>query len=1240
MDSIKNVLKIKRNYCFVVFCLLLAVFIQNENLKAQGYEYKYSNFTSENGLSNNSINCIYQDSYGFLWIGTNNGLNKYDGYVFTNYHSNPLDSTSLSNDFITYITEDNSGSLWIATYEGGLNRFDRYNQSFHKFNNKPFDSTSINGNDINAICTDEFGNIWIGTKTKGLYKFEVKTEKFINYNSEISNSYFTFSKDINSILYVGNSRLLIGTKTGLILFDFNKNLTKSYLHSYIDKNSLIDNYIRSLYKDKNNQIWIGTLNSGFQKFNVETGDFYTFEIFNVNSNTAKSKFINCISEDNNDNLLLSYDFGNQIYKFSKTTNKAEIINYYFLNSRVSNGRMINTMFVDKTNTLWLGTKNTGLNKVDLNKAKFKLFTYGEKSKIKETSGKTEAVCVDYNNNLWLGTNDGLVFINRNSNITKIFKNISDNFSGTNKNPVSAILQDKNGFLWIGTIGGGLFKFDIKKEKFVNYRHNFNNRNCIGSDNVSFLFIDNDEMIWIGTTDNGINIFDTKSEKFNSFSIAINASIFLKDNNISVISKDKYDIMWIGTRSEGLINYNKKDGTFNRFRFDASNKYSINSDIILSICENKDGELWIGTNNGLEEFDRNTNSFYHFLNKDGLTFETVNAILADEMNNLWLATNNGITKFNLSQRKFRNYNLFDGLQGKEFNQSCCKSKNGEFFFCGTNGVNSFFPDSIFDKPNNSRIVLTSFKYSNALTTLQKDINSLNEIKLPYSENSILFEFSLLDFTNPSFYSYAFKLDGFDNDWNYSKNLRIAKYTNLDPGNYTFSVKGSNSDEVWTEPINIIVQISYPFWKTWWFYTLLVLGALTIVLILFYKIYFYKRNNKLLELNIFDKSENLENTNLSLQKEILEREKIEESLRYSEEHYRLIVENAIEAIIIFQDGRIVYTNQETSQILDYDFKDMSLISFLNYIHPEDREIIQSNYLSSHIDKNLKNYYSVRIKRKDLKEIIVEINSVILPENEKYEIIFFIKDITSKKLVEDEIKNALEKEKELSELRSRFISMTSHEFRTPLTSIYTSVEILEKFSEQLTNEQKKNNLIRIQENVQQMKRLLNDILTIGKSDAGMYKLNLEPADINKLCSQIIEHFHTYILYNTKLKFKYETENLNNRVLLDGELIKQVIENILSNAIKYSPEGKTIFFKMNFTNRFIILKIKDEGIGIPENELISLFEPFYRASNTGNIPGSGLGLAIVKRFVELHNGKINIKSKIGEGTEFIITIPLIKVT
>jgi PAS domain S-box-containing protein len=517
--------------------------------------------------------------------------------------------------------------------------------------------------------------------------------------------------------------------------------------------------------------------------------------------------------------------------------------------------------------------------------------------------------------------------------------------------------------------------------------------------------------------------------------------------------------------------------------------------------------------------------------------------------------------------------------------------------------------------------------------EREYTNRNFIKR-ISSNSKSNELSFPEFVNSTLNSLTYKLNICVSD------IKNSQAGNPLPENYASGAKDFNRNTTWLGLFGFPIAINYQLVEIFCICTLAMLLVIILIFMVFNKLYGFKKDNKSAGISNPDESENLEKTNLHLQNEILERIKAEESLKYSEEHYRLIVENSIDAIIIFQDENIVYTNPKTKQILDYDFCDTSLDSFLKYIHPEDRETVRSNYLRSNADEYAKNYYSVRIKRKDREEIIIEINSVKLPQKEKYEIIFFIKDITNRIRAEDEIKNALEREKELSELRSRFISMTSHEFRTPLTSVNTSVEILEKFSEHLTDEQKKNNFIRIQENINQMKRLLNDILIIGKSDAGMLKLNMEPVDINKLCSNIINHFQTYILYCTKLKFKYDTDSSNNIVLLDGGLIKNMIENIISNAIKYSSNGKTIFFKMNFTNSFIIFKIKDEGIGIPENELRSLFEPFYRASNTGNIPGSGLGLAIVKRAVELHNGKININSKINEGTEFTITIPLIKAT
>lgn len=1227
-----------RDFGLSRFCILLLIFT-SFYLNSSAQDYKYTVYNSEIGLTNNSVNCVFQDKSGILWIGTNNGLSKFDGYVFINYHSNPADKNSLSSDCITSITEDISGNLWIGTIGGGLNKFDRNQQNFKNYLFNKASNNTNNNNDIVCMCSDDFGNIWFGTKTDGLYKYNIHFGDFENFKPGYLENNNSYSDLIKTISYAGNSRILIGTSDGLTIFDFYNNISKKYRNISNDKNSLLNNSVHYIFTDNTGDIWIGFANYGFQKFDIASGLFKTYNITDYGNSISKGN-ISCITEDRENNLIITGDINYDIFKLSKSTGHSAIINYDNKTSAFQRNKIMNTIYVDNNNILWIGFNSLGLGKYNLNKSKFNLISLKTDLNRFELGNKIKAICLDNKSNLWIASGEGLNVYDSNKMFIRTYDAVSGKNISLKNEMISSLISDDSGSLWIGTDGNGLIRFEPEIERFTVFRHSQTDKNSISSDFIRNLFLDKDNILWIGTTENEISSFDIKSNRFNTFTVCYSDSNILKNENISVIYEDKYGEIWVGTHTAGLICFNKNSDRIKRYKYDAGNMNSISSDRIASICEDNSGNLWIGTENGLEKFDRNEKNFYHYQYKEGLSFESINAILVDGKNNLWLATNSGISGFDTKYNIFREYTLFDGLQGLEFLQSCCSSSKGEFFFCGVNGVNYFYPDYVTDKPNNSNIILTSFKTTGNSINFKDNINNQNEINLNYSDNSFTMELSLLDFTRPSSYCYAYKLEGLDEDWNYTQNTRSAFYSNLEPGKYNLLVKARNYDEMWSKSKSLTIYVSTPFWKSTWFYLIWGVLLLLITYVNFRKIYIFRKQNKSLTKDISVKSLNLEKINRHLQIEILEKKKIEENLIYSEEQYRLIVENAIEAIIIFHNGYIIYTNPQASHILDYDFKDMSIISFLNYIHPEDRDNFQINYLLTSNKDGLKNNYSVRIKRNDLKEIDVEINSIKLIRNDKYEIIFFIKDITSRRIAETEISNSLKREKELNELRTRFTSMTSHELRTPLTSINTSVEILEKYSNRITPEQNKNNLVRIRENLQKMKRLMDDMLLIGKTDSGMYKLKLEPVDINELCGGIIEEFKLINIKGTKYRFKYETDNMISKVLIDKELIKKVIENLFTNAIKYSPKGSIVHFKMNFTNRFIIFRIKDEGIGIPSEEIKNIFEPFYRASNTGEISGTGLGLAIVKRSVDLHNGRINIKSEVGKGARFIITIPLIKIT
>ncbi|MCE1165862.1 MAG: ATP-binding protein [Bacteroidetes bacterium] len=1199
---------------------------------------QYTNFTTENGLSNNTVNCLFQDKYGYLWIGTDNGLNKYDGYVFTGFHSNNSDSTSLSNDFIISVAEDTSGDLWIGTAAGGLNLFDRRSQNFKHFNVVGSGLRPIYLNDIASMSPDDSGNIWIHSRSGRIFLFNCTGRTYTDYTQTILGDLNIPPREINIIHYAGNSVLLIATADGLVSYDIKNKRVEVLRHSDDDPKSICNNFVASIFRRRSGELLIGTAGSGLQSFDPVSGKFLTYDISAVVTENTERK-INCITEDKENNIIAGKEDEHYIIKIESESGAPVIIRKNSQVFELPPDKIVNVLFVDNNNILWVGHHNLGLGKYNLNPPKFGFLSFNNKITKTEAGRKIMAVCTDDKDNLWMASVDELIFYNPVSEYLKIIDNTSINRKISKGNFISSIVRDYDGNLWIGTEGAGLIKFNTGKETTVVYNSVVNDENGLNSDYIKALYVDRNKTLWIGTSDNGICTFDTKSGIFNAIPITYSDFNRINNDNVSVFYEDEAGNMWIGTYNAGLICYNRNTDKIIRYKFDAGNRNSLSSDKVLSICEDKSGIIWAGTDNGLNEYDVNSGGFNHYLRKDGLIYEIINALIVDNRNNIWMATNNGITKFSIAEKTFRIYNLFDGLQGKEFRQSFCTSSKGEIFFCGTNGVNHFFPDSIKDKPNNSNLLI-SFKSPHGTVYDGEYLFGQKELNLDYTDNSFTFGFSLLDYTNPSYYTYAYKLDGIDKDWTYTKNIKSSVYTNLEPGNYIFSVKAVNSDDVWTQPVSVVIRISPPFWKTLWFRLLFALTATIIIVSVFNRIYYYRKYNKLLENDIYDKSVDLEKTNLSLQKERQKRKEIKENLKYSEEQYRLIVENTIEAIVIFQDGKVIYTNPKAKQILGHDFENLvTLEGFLDYVHPKDREMFMEKYSSAADENRSGNIYSVSLIRKGHQEIIVEINSAVLPGKETKSVILFIKDITSRKKAEDNIKSALEKEKELSELRSRFISMTSHEFRTPLTSINTSVEILEKFSERITPEQRQNNLIRIQENIQKMKKLLNDVLVIGKSDAGMYKLKLEPTDINLLCSRIESEFSEHLAVKTGHKISFEAEKAGANVLLDKDLIRQVIENLIGNAIKYSPPESTVYFRMKLFKRYIEFSVRDEGIGVPADEKNNLFESFYRASNTKDVPGSGLGLAIVKRAVELHNGKIRVKSEEGKGTEFIFVIPLIRV-
>lgn len=796
--------------------------------------------TADQGLSQSGISSIFQDSQGFMWFGTQDGLNKYDGYDFKAYKYNALDSHSLSDNFITSIYEDNLGTLWIGTDGGGLNKFNRETEQFTRYIHDVDNPHSLSRNRVLSIYQDRFGTLWVGTDGGGFNKFNPETEQFTHYQHQFDDPH-RLSNDIIFSIYEDHlGTLWIGTGGGG-LNKFNRETGQffHYKNNPSNPNSLSDDTVLSIHEDQSARLWIGTKNGGLNEFDRESGQFFHYIHDPDNPNSLNHNTVNSIAEDQLGNLWLATSswfgnsYGSGFDEFIPKNGQFFHYNHDYKNPKSLSDNLVNSLWVGNDQILWIGTVFSGINKLDLKESKFLHYKNDPANLNSLSDNHVMSIDEDHFGQIWIGTSEGgLNKLERQTGKFTHYKHNSANPYNLSSNNIWSIYEDKDGMLWIGTFGSGLDKFDRKTKKVTHYQHNPNNPYSLSDNTVTFIYEDHLGTVWVGTLRGGLNKFDPESEQFTYYTNEPNNPNSLSDISAFLIHEDHSGTLWIGTLNGGLNKFQRETEKFIHYKHNANNPNSVSYDRIVSIYEYPSGTLWIGTfGGGLDKFDIATETFTHYTEKDGLPNNSVVGILADDDGNLWLSTGKGISKFNPKTEIFRNYDVSDELQGNEFDgvKAYLKSKTGEMFFGGLNGFNAFYPVQVKDNPHIPPIVISDFKKFNESVKLDKSISEIESIKLSYKDSFFGFEFAALDYTNPLKNKYAYKLEGFDKDWIYSGTRRYASYTNLNGGTYIFKVKGSNNDGVWNEEgTSIKILITPPPWKTWWAYTLYIVVLVSAVM----------------------------------------------------------------------------------------------------------------------------------------------------------------------------------------------------------------------------------------------------------------------------------------------------------------------------------------------------------------------------------------------------------------------------
>jgi two-component system sensor histidine kinase ChiS len=821
---------------YLIFTLAILANITLTSLFAEEWptDMKFEHLTVEDGLSSNSVISVLQDSQGFMWFGTMNGLNKYDGMEFTVYVHHQEQPDSLSNNFIWGgLIEDQTGTLWVGTWCGGLNQFDSVNDKFIHYQHDENNPKSLGSDCVWSIYEDSKRNLWI-TGDKGLSRFNRVNKTFTRYqhdpndpNSLSHNAIVQMHEDKDGMLWVATYG------GGVNKFDPESQNFVHYRHDDNNPKSLINDFVLSSYQDSVGRLWFGTEN-GLERFDPVTETFTHYQHDENDPNSLSHNAIISIYQDSRGILWISTRGGglNQFDPINHRFSRYQNDNRY-LNSLSDN--TVWYMTEDVTGTLWIGT-DTGVSKYDPKGERFVHYQHNPKNANSLSDNQVNAIYEDDSGVLWLGTKGrGLNRFDRTNNSFTHYQHEENNPNSLSHNTIMAILPDGKGKLWIGTVGGGMNLFDPKKKVFTRYRHNPNNPNSLPKNQVRDMKLDLNGLLWIAVAGTGFSKFDPVTETFVHYFPDESDPNSLVSEWVYVIYVDTSNTVWIGTDS-GISRFDPKSETFINYLSSQDDPNSLSNESIHSIYEDSRGIIWIGTNDGLNRFDKLTNTFTVYRDKQGLVGNSVASIVEDDNGFLWISTDKGLSKFNVQSETFRNYDRRDGLQSNTFLwHSDYKSQTGELFFGGVNGFNAFYPDKLADNPHIPSVVLTDFQLFNhpvpigGESPLQQHISVADQIMLSYHQSVFSFKFAALNYRTSTKNQYAYMMEGFDQDWTYTNSQRrFATYTNLDAGEYTFRVKASNNDGLWNEQgTSIKVIILPPWWQTWWAYTLyamVILGSI--------------------------------------------------------------------------------------------------------------------------------------------------------------------------------------------------------------------------------------------------------------------------------------------------------------------------------------------------------------------------------------------------------------------------------
>ena len=796
---------------------------------------KFKRYSLEEGLSQSYVFCMLQDSRGLMWFGTEDGLNKFDGYRFTAYRNVPADTTSLSYNNIRAILEDRNKNLWAGSFYGVLHRFNRKTETFQRFQIPASNPNDLTNDNIRVLAEDAQNGLWVGTFRGGLNHFDPQKRKFFRYQHVPENGNSLSDNGINALLPVGADALWVGTTNGLNLFNTKTKKFKRFFQVPGNPQSLSSNNINALYQDRSGNIWVGT-SRGLDRYNPQNGSFDHVlpMIGELTSSSAEGYGIVAIREDSFGKLWLGTS--NQcVLLLDAEQKQLRQFTYSPAEPTSLSSCSIYAIYADLEGGIWIGTRG-GVNRYDPRLHQFRHYAE-EQANPRGLPGKSiRNIAEDHQGVFWVTTSNGRRPLELNKGtLTKaevdptLWELLVEQNGGS-------FVVGQQGDLWIGS-KEGLIVWNHNKGSIQRYRHNPADSLSIGNDEIQKIHLAKDGTVWLKLA-NGISVFYPKQKKFENYFLQPNQPKGLGANNVNHFLDDGKGKMWLGTRGGGLVHFDRKNKTFFHYQNQPNNPLSLSDNVIHGLFEDHKAQLWISTAMGICRFNPD-GTFTQIRARDGLSNDYVYGILEDQKGNFWMSTNKGITRWDM-KKKFRLYDLFDGLQSNEFNDGSYyhSLRTGELFFGGINGLTVFHPDSIRDNPLRPNIIISRLLYyaegkNSSQLVEAKGIGEKKSIALNHQQKTLVqVEFAALSFSKPNKNQYAYKLEGLQKQWISLGTNREVSFAQLPIGRYTLRIKGSNGDQVWNEKgTSLQIIIKPPWWWTNLAKLLYLIGTLSVLTFLY-------------------------------------------------------------------------------------------------------------------------------------------------------------------------------------------------------------------------------------------------------------------------------------------------------------------------------------------------------------------------------------------------------------------------